>query len=152
MKRICIITLLLSACSLLLKAQDSYFDKYAGLDGVTSVYISKAMLSLMPDMEAEGINIGKVAEKLDNLQILTSEKPAIIEKLKKETERFNTKNGYEELMRINDGGEKTTIYLKEKKNGQKELVLLNSEENEFSIIVITGNLSLKEIQGIIDEK
>ena len=46
MKRTYIITLLLSLCSLFTYAQDSFFDKFADMEGVTSVYISKAMLSL----------------------------------------------------------------------------------------------------------
>ena len=33
------------------------------------------MLSLMPDMKTEGVNIGEVASKLDNIQILSCEKP-----------------------------------------------------------------------------
>ena len=41
------------------------------------------MLSLMPDMKTEGVNIGEVASKLDNIQILSCEKPDIIAKLKK---------------------------------------------------------------------
>lgn len=151
MKRIYIITLLLSLCSLFTYAQDSFFDKFADMDGVTSVYISKAMLSMIPDMQTEGVNISGVASKLDNIQILSCEKPAVIAKLKKETEFINPKNGYEELIRINDEGEKTTIYLKQDKNGKKEFVLLNNEKEEFTIIVITGNLTLQEIQGIINK-
>lgn len=151
MKRIYIITLLLSLCSLFTYAQDSFFDKFADMDGVTSVYISKAMLSMMPDMKTEGVNIGGVASKLDNIQILSCEKPAIIAKLKKETEFINPQNGYEELMRINDEGEKTTIYLKHDKSSKKEFVLLNNEKGEFTIIIITGNLTLQEIQGIINK-
>lgn len=151
MKRTYIITLLLSLCSLFTYAQDSFFDKFADMDGVTSVYISKAMLSMIPDMQTEGVNISGVASKLDNIQILSCEKPAVIAKLKKETEFINPKNGYEELIRINDEGEKTTIYLKQDKNGKKEFVLLNNEKEEFTIIVITGNLTLQEIQGIINK-
>lgn len=151
MKRTYIITLLLSLCSLFTYAQDSFFDKFANMDGVTSVYISKAMLSMMPDIQTEGVNIGGVASKLDNIQILSCEKPAVIAKLKKETEFINPKNGYEELIRINDEGEKTTIYLKHDKNGKKEFVLLDNEKDEFTIIVITGNLTLQEIQGIINK-
>ena len=144
MKRTYIITLLLSLCSLFTYAQDSFFDKFADMDGVTSVYISKAMLSLMPDMKTEGVNIGEVASKLDNIQILSCEKPDIIAKLKKETAFISPKNGYEELMRINDEGEKTIIYLKRNKNKEKEFVLMSQEKNEFTIIAITGNLTLQE--------
>ena len=43
------------------------------------------MLSMMPNMKTEGVNIGEVASKLDNIQILSCEKPDIIAKLKKET-------------------------------------------------------------------
>lgn len=79
------------------------------MEGVTSVYISKAMLSLMPDMKAEGVNIGKMASKLDNIQILSCEKASVIAQIKKDVSYINPKNGYEELMRINDEGEKVTI-------------------------------------------
>lgn len=54
-------------------------------------------------------------------------------------------------MRINDEGERTIIYLKHNKNNKKEFVLTTDEKDEFTIIVITGNLSLKEIQGIINK-
>lgn len=151
MKRTYIITLLFCLCSLVTYAQDSFFDKFADMDEVTSVYISKAMLSLMPDMKAEGVNIGGMASKLDNIQILSCENPAVIAKLKKELQYISPKNGYEELMRVNSEGEKTTIYLKLKKNEKKEFVLINSEEDEFTIIVITGDLSLEEMKGIVNK-
>lgn len=151
MKRTYIITLLFCLCSLVTYAQDSFFDKFADMDEVTSVYISKSMLSLMPDMKAEGVNIGGVASKLDNIQILSCENPAVIAKLKKELQYISPKNGYEELMRVNSEGEKTTIYLKQKKNEKKEFVLINSEEDEFTVIVIAGDLSLEEMKGIVNK-
>lgn len=151
MKRIYIITLLLSLCTLFGHAQDSFFDKFADMDGVTSVYISKAMLSLMPNMQAEGVNIGEVASKLDNIQILSCEKPDIIARMKEETAFINPKNGYEELMRINDEGERVIIYLKQAQSGTKEFVLKCTEKDEFTLIAITGNLTLQEIQSIINK-
>lgn len=85
MKRTYIITLLLSLCSLLAHAQESFFDKFADMEGVNSVYISKAMLSMMPDMvEAEGINVRKAVGKLDNIWVLSSERPSVIAQIKKE--------------------------------------------------------------------
>lgn len=152
MKRTYIITLLLSLCSLYTYAQESFFEKYADMDGVSSVYISKAMLSLMPDIQTEGVNIGQIASKLDNIQILSSEKPDIIAQLRKETAHIHAKNGYEELMRVNDSGEKVTIYLKRGKDGKKEFLLLTNEAQEFTIISITGNLTLQEIQSIIHKE
>ena len=152
MKRTYLITLLLTACSLVSYAQDNLFDKFSDMDGISSVYISKTLLSMMPDVEADGIDIGKIANKLESIQILSSEKPALIERLRKETAFIYPRNGYEELMRIKEDGELTTIYLKELKSGQKEFVLrIDEKEDEFTIIVITGSLTAEEIRNVIDK-
>ena len=110
------------------------------------------MLSLMPDMKTEEIYIGELASKLDNIQILNCEKASVTAQIKKDISYISPKNGYEELMRINDEGEKTIIYLKRNKNKEKEFVLMSQEKNEFTIIAITGNLTLQEIQGIINKE
>ena len=153
MKRTSIIALLMICCSVFCYGQQSYFDKYANLDGVTSVYITKSMLSLFPKgkTNVNGINIGDITNRLDNIQILSSDEPAIIEKLRKETSNINNKNGYEELLRIREDGTKTTIYFNEKKK-QKEFVLLVDAKDEFTIISIVGDLTLQEIQGIIAQE
>ena len=153
MKRTSIIALLMICCSVFCYGQQSYFDKYADLDGVTSVYITKSMLSLFPKgkTNVNGINIGDIASRLDNIQILSADEKNIIDQLRKETSSINTKNGYEELLRIREDGTKTTIYFNEKKK-QKEFVLLVDEKDEFTIISIVGDLTLQEIQGIIAQE
>ena len=139
-------------CSVLSYGQQSYFDKYANMDGVTSVYITKSMLSLFPQGNTyiNGVNIGNIANRLDNIQILSADEKGIIDQLRKETSDINSKNGYEELLRIREDGTKTTIYFNEKKK-KKEFVLLVDEKDEFTIISIVGDLTLKEIQGIIQQ-
>ena len=51
-------------------------------------------------------------------------------------------------MRVREDGEKTTIYFKERKKGNSEFVLITDEKDEFTIISIIGDLTLKEIQEI----
>ena len=152
MIRIFIITLLMTLCSICSYGQQSFFDKYAEMEGVTSVYITKSMLSLFPKGQASvnGVNIGNIASRLDNIQILSADEQPIIDKLRKETSVINTRNGYEELMRVREDGEKTTIYFKDGKKDKKEFVLLVDEKDEFTIISIVGDLTLQEIQGIIN--
>lgn len=153
-KRTYILTLMLVICTAFCHAQQSFFDKYAEMDGVSSVYITKSMLSLFPGMSGEvnGINVGNIANRLDNIQILSCDEMPIIEQLRKETKDINTKNGYEELVRIREDGEKTTIYFKECKKGNSEFVLITDEKDEFTIISIVGNLTLKEIQEMMEKK
>ena len=151
MIRTFIITLLMTLCSICSYGQQSFFDKYAEMEGVTSVYITKSMLSLFPkgQTSVNGVNIGNIASRLDNIQILSADEQPIIDKLRKETSGINSRNGYEELMRVREDGEKTTIYFKDGKKDKKEFVLLVDEKDEFTIISIVGDLSLQEIQGII---
>ena len=152
MIRTFIITLLITFCSVCSHGQQSFFDKYAEMEGVTSVYITKSMLSLFPKGQASvnGVNIGNIASRLDNIQILSADEQPIIDKLRKESSSINTRNGYEELMRVREDGEKTTIYFKDGKKDKKEFVLLLDEKDEFTIISIVGDLTLQEIQGIIN--
>ncbi len=154
MIRTLIIAIMATLCSVCSYGQQSFFDKYAEMDGVTSVYISKSMLSLFPKgkTNVNGINIGDIASRLDNIQILSADKQPIVDKLRKETSDINTKNGYEELMRVREDGEKTTIYFKDGKKDRKEFVLLVDEKDEFTIISIVGDLTLQEIQGIVNKE
>ncbi len=155
MKRISIIALLMTLCTVCSYGQQSFFDKYAEMDGVTSVYITKSMLSLFPKGQTNinGVNIGSIASRLDNIQILSSDKKDIAEKLRKETAHINPDNGYEELMRIRKDGEKTTIYFRDKKNEKKEFILLTDDgKSEITLISIVGDLTLQEIQGIINNE
>ena len=140
-------------CSVCSYGQQSFFDKYAEMDGVTSVYITKSMLSLFPkgQTNVNGINIGDIASRLDNIQILSADEQPIVDKLRKETSHINTRNGYEELMRVREDGEKTTIYFKDGKKDKKEFLLLQDAKDEFTIISIVGDLTLQEIQGIINK-
>ena len=153
MIRTLIIAIMATLCSVCSYGQQSFFDKYADMEGVTSVYISKSMLSLFPkgQTNVNGVNIGNIADRLNNIQILSTDEQPIVNKLRKETSDINTRNGYEELMRVREDGEKTTIYFKDGKKDKKEFVLLVDEKDEFTIISIVGDLTLQEIQGIINQ-
>ena len=150
MKRSFIIAFLMIFCSVLSYGQQSFIDKFADMDGITSVYISKSMISLFPqgNTNVNGINIGNIADRIDNIKILSADEKDIIAKLRKETSDINPKNGYEELMKVREDGQKVTIYFNEKKK-KKEFVLVVDDKDEFTIISIAGDLTLKEIQGII---
>ena len=65
MIRTFIITLLITLCSVCSYGQQSFFDKYAEMEGVTSVYITKSMLSLFPkgQTNVNGVNIGNFCRR-----------------------------------------------------------------------------------------
>ena len=65
-------TILLLCCVNICFAQNKLFDKYADMDDVTSVYISKKMFQMMPVMETAGLNLANLKGKIEGLQVLTT--------------------------------------------------------------------------------
>jgi hypothetical protein len=147
MKRFIIITMLIALCGVC-HAQDALFQKYEDVDGVTTVYISKAMFRMMPHVNAGNRDISKIASRLDRLQILNCERPSLIPGIKKMAVEIYKRGNYEYIMRVNDDGDHTTIYQKQHAGGKNEFVLLSDEKDELSIINVLGAVTLNEIKGI----
>ena len=59
MKRIFTVIAVMMAC-LSMHAQAELFSKYDNTHGVTTVYVSKSMLSIMPQMKTGGVDIGSI--------------------------------------------------------------------------------------------
>ena len=159
MRQTCIF-LLLIAFSSIASAQNPMLDKYAGMDGVESVYISKTMFEYMSgddDLDISGdLELGRIISKIDCLQLISTANPRLIEKISQELV-FDSSRGYSELMRIKDDDEKTFVYQKKWKNGGSEYVLYVTEETrkgrteELTVISLTGRLTPRDIRRAIDD-
>ena len=57
MKRMYILGALLWLCSFVTYAQENLFDRFSEMEGVTSVYVSKAMFSMMSDIKVDGLQL-----------------------------------------------------------------------------------------------
>lgn len=149
LKNLYIILFLLSASVCF--AQNKLFDKFAEMDNVTSVYISKNMFQMMPAMETAGLNFANLKGKVESLQILTTEKTDIQEKMRKEFSSLIGKE-HEELMRVKDGEVKATFYVKQKGDLISELIMLADTKNDsYTVIQLLGNFTLKDIQNLANE-
>ncbi len=123
------------------------FDKYADMDNVTSVYISKAMFKMMPTIETGGLNLMNMMGKIESLQILTTERQDITSNMQKEFSQLVGK-GHEELMRVRDGKTRATFYADMKGDNVKDLLMLAKTDSSFIVIQLLGSFSLKDIQDI----
>lgn len=130
------------------RAQDALFDKYEDTNGVTTVFISKTMLGMIPNVKAGNHDISKIAGKLDQLRILTCEKASLIPRILDDAKKTYKSEGYEAIMRMNDDGGKMTIYQRSLKGGKNEFVLLQEDGSNLNIINVKGAITLKDIQMI----
>ena len=95
-------------CSGMGFAQNRLFEKYADMDNVTSVYISKAMFQMIPKVENLGVNLMNMNGKIEFLQLVSTERQDLIEQMKKDFSGLATTR-HEELMRIKDRSEERRV-------------------------------------------
>ena len=142
-----IFLILFLCCTSLCFAQDKLFEKYADMDNVTSVFISKKMFEMMPNIESGGLDLMNLKGKINNLQILTSEKREIRDQMRKEFSGLIGKS-HEELMRVKNNNTKATFYIEQKGDQINEMIMLADTESEYVIIRLTGKFTLQDIQNV----
>jgi len=123
------------------------FEKYADMDNVTSVYISKAMFKMMPTMQTAGLNLMNMKGKVESLQVLTTERKDLTIKMRNEFAQLVTRQ-HQELMRVRDGKTKATFYAIMQGDLVKDMLMLADTEEGFTVIQLLGNFTLQDIQEI----
>ena len=144
-------TILLLCCVNICFAQNKLFDKYADMDDVTSVYISKKMFQMMPVMETAGLNLANLKGKIESLQILTTQKADLRERMRGEFKALIGKD-HEELMRVKDGKTKDNFYVKQQGELIKKLIMIDDmDDGSFSVMQLLGRFTLQDVQEITSE-
>lgn len=144
-------TILLLCCVNICFAQNKLFDKYADMDDVTSVYISKKMFQMMPVMETAGLNLANLKGKIESLQILTTQKADLRERMRGEFKALIGKD-HEELMRVKDGKTKANFYVKQQAELIQELIMIaDMDDGSFSVMQLLGRFTLQDVQEITSE-
>ena len=147
MKKYILLFLMMAVC-VIGHAQSSIFKKYENTKGVSTVVVSKSMLRMMPNISVGNRNIKKIASKIDNLQVLSCERSALISKISKDAHDIYQKKPGEEAMRYKEEDQNTIIYMRSLGKEKYEYVLYNTEQGELQIISIVGNITLQDIQAI----
>ncbi len=162
MRRFLIACVMLMSCAVSLIAQnESLASKYLGADGVSTIYVSKAMFDLigtdaLNSVDADGVKIGDLVEKLDGIYIIESDSTDIIAQLKLDLQTLSDDMGYSKLMQINDGGEAIEILARtdaEDKSIIRDFIVAIDEgkANSFMAILLNGKFTAEDIKGITSE-
>ena len=150
-----ILSILLLACFTFAFAQKNPFEKFSDMDGVTSVYISKTMLSLIPKnskVDYGGVNVGEFLNKLSSILILTSEDQKIAPQMLALANERVKGNEYGLLMRVkSDDNDNVNFYMKGKPEEIHELIMIVAgNDGENVIMQFLGNFSLQDVQKMTE--
>ena len=155
-----IITIVVALVSNTFFAQTA-FDKYDGLDGVTSIVVNKKMFQMMASVKVDANDKEtqqylSLMKKLDNLKVFTTTSTKLSADMKSTADKYVKTAGLEELMRVNDSGKNVRILVKSGSSGSqvKELLMFiedSSKQNETVLMSLTGDFDLNEISILTDK-
>lgn len=133
---------------LIVNAQNSIFDKYSDMKDISSVYISKTMIEMQPDLYTKDLYIGKVAGQLDAVYVISTMDNSVKKEMRKDIEQFIQRGKYELLMKQKGRVSRSAFYVKRKGDKVKELVMITDGAATLKYISLSGDLTLKDIQNI----
>ena len=132
-------------------AIDAMFEKYSGKEGVTTVYISSKMFSLIARADLDDDELEDLMGRLKSIRILTVEDSLMNRKVNfyKELQKSLDFSAYEELMVVQDGKQDLKFLIKEKGKRIEELLMIGGGEDGGNVLLsIKGDLDLKNISDI----
>lgn len=125
-------------------------EQFKNKKNVSVVNIPKNLMKL--GINTDNIQIDKdIAENIDQLQVLSIGKitPAVKNKFLKAVKRLKT-DGYEDVVKANDGDEKAHILVKTVDNIVKSVLIIAVEKDECSLVCIDGSITPEALKKLTE--
>lgn len=132
-------------------AVDRIFGKYAGMEGVTSVQISKGAINLLTKIDPCDEDLKSLAASVNSVYIIhIPEKTGKIRNIDfyDEVIKDLPLRKYEELMRINSEGQKILLLVDENDGLIRELLMIIGGEKENALICVRGSIDMNKISSL----
>ncbi|MDU6553955.1 MAG: DUF4252 domain-containing protein [Prevotella bivia] len=125
-------------------------EQFKNEKNVSVVNIPKNLMKL--GINTDNIQIDKdIAENIDQLQVLSIGKitPAVKNKFLKAVKGLKT-DGYEDVVKANDGEEKAHILVKTVDNIVKSVLIIAVEKDECSLVCIDGSITPEALKKLTE--
>ena len=126
---------------------DKIFEKYSGMDGFTSVYISRHMFGLFSSIENKDKDMEDILGKLTGIRILTSKKSPGVNFFA-EILKDLPAGEYQELMVIKEKGQDFKFLIRDNDGQISELLMVAGGDSNNALISIRGNIDLNTISKL----
>ena len=131
---------------------DKIFDKYSGMDGYTTVDVSKGLFELFAEVESDDEDFEdfqKAVEGIEKLRLLayspdegnSNEKEKFLNDIKKSIP-FDE---YDELMVVKDSDADIKFLAKSNKQVISEMLMLVDGDDEVVLLSLTGEIDLNHV-------
>ncbi len=134
--------------------QNITLKEFADKEGVTTVTLSKNMLSLFPksaDLSYGGVNVADFLDKLSSINIFASPKADAANMLVKNVTEFMDTSGYDKLMSMKtEKEENINFYIRSNEEYISELILIMQRKTEESAVMqFIGKFTMDDIKQMI---
>ena len=133
---------------LLCQAQ-GLFAIYSDMNNVSSVYISKAMIEMNPELYTKDVNVGKLAKQLELVQILSTMDNGIKREMRRDIESVVRAQKYELLMKQNGIVSRMAFYVMRKGETVQDLIMVVDGAATLKYVRLVGDMTIKDIQNIM---
>lgn len=153
MKKYLLIIILFSLFTSLY-CQEQTLKEYANKEDITTIVLSKNMLSLFPkntDLTYGGVDVGDFLEKLSNINMFVSPKENQTSKLIQYATGLMKTPGYEKLMNIKtDKNEDVDLFIRGNEKQITELILIVQDKSKKSAVIqFIGDFTIQDIQQMV---
>lgn len=153
MKKYIFTLLMLIACQLSYgQSIDSLFDEFGSAQNADCVNVSPFLMSI-GKMFAGNDKDAEIIGKVKSMRVLDLEEcsESIKTRFSKKANKLSL-DGYEELMRVNDSGEKVRVLMKEKKDVIRELLFVITGNDDCTLVQINGKFTKDDIDKLVNQE
>ena len=153
MKKFVFTLLLVFVCHLgYAQGINGLFNEFGSEKNADCVKVSSFMMSL-GKMFAGHDEDAKIIRKIKSIKVLDLESctASVKERFNKKVNKLNLK-GYDELMRVNDEGEKVRVLMKTKKETIRELLFVCTGKEDCTLVQINGKFTKDDIDKLVKQE
>ena len=131
------------------------FDHYRARDGVTAIGFPPGLLSLVMDGDdPDQVELKGLMKELSSFSMLIVEAGTGAVDLKEDLGTtvvdFTRRNEFQDLFRLQSGGDDMFIRIQEKEGMVREAVLMMDSEDSFVVIDLRGNIDMKYFTRLVE--
>ncbi len=130
---------------------NTLYADYAGNEKVNTVNLQSGLIGLAANfLKEEDKELKDVIRSIDNIRLMITEDKNTGQNISDEANRIMNKMDYEELVRMNDEGEKIRVLAKQDGQKVQELIVMIDEEDESILLQLNGNIDLDKVSAALN--